>query len=68
MGFFRHVAHRRVVVNLWSGTAIAGVVTKTRSGYCVIRDATVIESGSKPAPADGEIIVDRNQIDYIQVL
>jgi len=65
---FRSVVHRRVVVNLWSGTAISGLVVKTHRSYCVIKDATVIEPGSEPARVDGEIIVDRRQVDYIQAL
>lgn len=65
---FRAVAHRRVVINLWSGTAIAGVVTKTTRSYCIVKDAQVIESGSNPTTVDGEIVVDRRQVDYIQAL
>ncbi|WP_433660785.1 hypothetical protein ACQPW1_00400 [Nocardia sp. CA-128927] len=64
---YRYVAHRRVVVNLLSGTAISGVITQTRGPLYVIRDATV-HDGDQAAPADGELIVDKANVDYIQAL
>lgn len=68
MNSFRYVAHQKVVINLKSGTAIAGVVTSKQRMYCVVKDAEVIEPGA-PAPmrADGEIVVHRTDIDYIQL-
>ncbi|WP_054812096.1 hypothetical protein [Nocardia arizonensis] len=63
----RYVVHRRVVVNLRSGTAVAGVITETRGPLLIVRDATV-HDGDQAAPADGEIVIDRAAIDYIQAL
>lgn len=66
-GPLRYALHRRVFVNLWSGAAISGVVVKATRTYCVIKDAHVHEGGSHPVAVDGEILIDRNQIDYIQI-
>ncbi|SHR60481.1 Uncharacterised protein [Mycobacteroides abscessus subsp. abscessus] len=66
-GPLRYALHRRVFVNLWSGSAISGVVVKATRTYCVIKDAHVHEVGSNPVAADGEILIDRNQIDYTQI-
>lgn len=68
---YGYVAHRRVVVNLKTGTAISGVITKSpgwwRGPFYVLRDATVHES-DQAVPADGEVLVDKSNIDYIQAL
>lgn len=63
----RYVMHRRVVVNLRSGTAVAGVVVETRGPLLIVRDATV-HDGDRSAPADGEVVIDRGNVDYIQAL
>ena len=61
------VVLRRVVVNLKSGTAITGVVTTETAERLILKSAAVIEPGaSAPTPADGEILVDRDHVDYIQ--
>lgn len=64
---FRYAAHRRVIISLKSGLAVSGVITKHRRGFCVVRDAEVIESGGASASADGEVLVQSADIDYIQI-
>ncbi|SUA72667.1 Uncharacterised protein [Nocardia otitidiscaviarum] len=65
---YRYVVHRRVVVNLLSGTAITGVITKTRGPLYVLRDAAVLRENGEAVPADGEIVVDKANVDYIQAV
>lgn len=64
---FRYAAHRRVIISLKSGLAVSGVIIKHRRGFCVVRDAEVIESGGASASADGEVLVQSADIDYIQI-
>ncbi|MEU1526365.1 hypothetical protein ABZ413_29630 [Nocardia rhamnosiphila] len=64
---YGYVARRRVIVNLKTGSAIAGVITKWRGPFYVLRDASVHE-GDQSAPADGEVLVDKSNVDYIQAL
>lgn len=63
----RLVVHRRVVVNLRTGTAVSGVITGIRGPLLIIRDATV-HDGDQAAPADGEIVIDRANVDYVQAV
>ncbi|MET9286493.1 hypothetical protein [Nocardia beijingensis] len=63
----RYVVHRRVVVNLRTGTAVSGVVVGTRGPLLIVRDATV-HDGDQSAPADGEIVIDRANVDYVQAV
>lgn len=60
--------NRKVLVNLMSGNAIGGVcVSETREAL-VLRGATVHSEDSEPVPADGEVLIDRINVDFIQVL
>ena len=65
---WRSMVRRRVVVNLLSGTAISGVLTKTSGPLLILKGATLHEPGSPPQPMDGEAVVERTSVDYIQAL
>lgn len=65
---YRHVVHKRVVVNLLSGTAITGVIVKARGPLYVLRDAAVLRENGEAVPADGEIVIDKANVDYIQAV
>lgn len=64
---YRYLANRRAVVNLHSGRAISGVVTKWRGPFYILRDATVLE-GDQQMPADGEVLIEKHNVDYVQAL
>jgi hypothetical protein len=60
---------RRVLVNLFSGNAIEGVCTVRTRDYMIVRAALVHEPGTDATPrADGEILIDVSNIDYLQML
>ena len=63
----RLAVRRRVVVALANGIAVDGVLWTRTLRHVVIRDATVHSEGQN-VTADGEVIIDRNQIVYIQAL
>ncbi|UYL87765.1 RNA binding protein [Gordonia phage OneDirection] len=67
MDILGYVVQQRVVINLKSGTAVMGVVTAKKRTFCVVRDAEVVEPGSHPVRADGEVLIERADIDYIQL-
>ncbi|QHB37233.1 RNA binding protein [Gordonia phage Gudmit] len=62
-----YAVHQRVVINLKSGTTVIGVVTAKKRTFCIVRDAEIVEPGSHPVPADGEVLVEKAHIDYIQI-
>lgn len=63
-----NLLHRRVLINLMSGTAISGVCAYQGHDALVLRGATVHDADADPAPADGEIVIDRINVDFIQLL
>ena len=67
MNILGHVVRRRVVITLKSGTTVMGVVTVSKRSFCMVRDASVIERGGQPVRADGEVLLEREHIDYIQI-
>lgn len=63
----RLVLSRRVVVNLVSGKAIEGVLVRQDGPLLFIKDATMHE-GEVAARIDGEAVVERSAVDFIQAL
>jgi hypothetical protein len=57
-----------VLVSLFSGNAISGVLTQVAGPLFILRGCTVHEPGAQPAPADGEIVIDAANVDYFQIL
>lgn len=65
--FRRTMVHHRVVVNLDTGRTFSGVLWARRGPLLVLRDVTVHEQGLAPAAVDGEIVVERPRVEFIQV-
>ena len=66
---YKHLQARpRVLVNLLSGTSISGVIVSTRGPLLTIKGAVIHTAESGDTPADGEIAVDKTQVDFIQMM
>lgn len=69
--FRRYPELRQVLVNLKSGTAFRGVVFQRKGDYLVLKSAEIIQDRSQQAkkqPVDGEVMIFRADIDFIQVV
>lgn len=59
---------RRVLVNLLSGNAIDGVCTYESREHMLLRGAVVHTVGSDATPpADGEVRIDKANVDFTQL-
>lgn len=65
---WRSIMARRVVVNLRTGKALDGLLVRRSGGLLFLKNAVLHEPGAEPAPLDGEAVVERSQIDFIQAL
>jgi small nuclear ribonucleoprotein (snRNP)-like protein len=65
--FHRTLVRRKVVVNLHSNRAFVGILWAQRGPLLVLRNAIMHEPGAKPSPIDGELVVERAQVEFIQV-
>jgi hypothetical protein len=67
VGAFRRFALlRRVVVNLKDGSAIEGVFWRQAGPLIVLSKAVLHEPGMDPQPLDGETIIERAEVRFIQ--
>ena len=62
----RTCLRRRVVVNL-ADKAFEGVLFDRRGPLLVVRDATLLVPGGQPQPIDGDIVIERARVEFIQV-
>lgn len=58
---------RRVIVVTKTDRTFRGVLWQRRRGFIVLREASLLEHG-KQVPVDGELVIDRANVDFIQVL
>lgn len=63
----RTAVRRRVVVNL-ADKAFSGVLWAKRGPLLVLRDVELLEAGRQPQPVDGEVVVERARVEFMQVL
>ncbi len=67
MGWRRWPICRHVLVNLDDGRAFTGILYSRRGPLLTLRQARLIEPGGEPIDVDGEVIVERHRISFIQV-
>lgn len=63
----RTAVRRRVVVNL-ADKAFSAVLWAKRGPLLVLRDVELLEAGRAAQPVDGEVVVERARVEFIQVL
>lgn len=56
----------RVVVNMRTGKAFSGVVWEEHHDLLVLRAAKLLEPTREPVDLDGDVVLDRQVIDFIQ--
>lgn len=64
----RTAVRKRVLVNLTTEKAFRGVLWARRGPLLVLRGAELLEAGRAPVPMDGEVVVERHRVDFVQVL
>lgn len=62
----RTAVRRRVVVNL-ADKAFEGVLWAKRGPLLVLRDVTLMQPGAADTPVDGEVVVERARVEFVQV-
>lgn len=63
----RTAVRKRVVVNL-ADKAISGILWAKRGPLLVLRDAKLHHPGAPEVPVDGEIVIERDRVEFMQVL
>lgn len=67
MGAFgRVIQRRRMIANLVDGTSIDGIFYRQTGPLLVLKNATLLEPGAEPVPLDGDIVIERDRVLFIQ--
>lgn len=67
MGAFRKVLLlRQVIVNLIDGTSIQGVLYRDPGNLLVLKNAVYLEPGAEPVALDGDTVIERDKVLFIQ--
>jgi small nuclear ribonucleoprotein (snRNP)-like protein len=59
---------RVVIVNTRTDRAFRGVLWRRRWGYVVLRNAEMLKPRGETVPVDGEVVIARDNVDFIQVI
>lgn len=65
---YRDLLADTLIVNLKTGRAFRGVLWAENGDLLVLRNVEMMEPGSQPVDVDGEVVVERRDIDFIQRL
>lgn len=63
----RERLRHKVVATLKSGSSFIGVLYAVDSEALVLRDARLVEVGQDPVSVDGEVLIMRVDLDYLQL-
>lgn len=66
--FSRLVVSRRVIVNLTTGQAVDGVLLKQSGPLLVLANATLLDPNAEPVALDGQAVIERDKVAFIQAL
>lgn len=64
----RTALRKRVLVNTRTDKAFRGVLWAKRGPLLVLRDVELLEAGAREIPFDGELVIERGNVDFVQVL
>ena len=68
MGGWRRLVRLSVIVNLDTGRSFEGVLWSSAGGLLTLKNAAMLEAGREAVPVDGEVVVDRARVEFLQVL
>jgi hypothetical protein len=66
LAYRRTAVHRRVIVN-FSDKAFDAILWAQRGPLLVLREARLLQPGAEPVQMDGEVVVERSRVEFIQV-
>lgn len=59
---------RRVVVNTRSDRAFRGILWRKSMGLLVLKDVELLKTKGETVSLDGEVVIMRDNVDFIQVV
>lgn len=59
---------RSSIFNLKTGEALSGLAWEAHGPWFTLRKASLLKAGQLPMLIDGEVVIHRDNIDFVQVL
>lgn len=59
---------KRVIVNLHSGKAFRGYLSSAKGSVIILKQAELIEPGAEVVSVQGEVLIERSNIDFVQII
>lgn len=59
---------RKVIVNTKTGKAFRGILWRRSFGLLVLKQAELLTSGREVVGMDGDVVVQKENVDFMQVL
>lgn len=66
--FNRYPVLEKVIVNTKTGKAFRGMLWQRRGGHVVLRAVELLRERDEALPIMGEVIIHRDNVDFIQVV
>lgn len=57
----------KVIVNLKNQRSFRGILWAQQGGWLILKHAELLEERQAPKPVDGDVLIDRRDIEFIQV-
>jgi small nuclear ribonucleoprotein (snRNP)-like protein len=67
LSFRRNVVRHLVIVNMKTGRAFRGILWKQAGSLLVLRNAEMLEPNRPPVPVDGQVVIERTEVEFIQM-
>ena len=64
----RYPQVREVIVTTKTDKSFRGVLWERRRGYIVLRKASLLQARADAIKMDGEVMIERDNVDFIQVI
>jgi hypothetical protein len=59
---------KRAIINTKSDKTFRGIIWKHNTRFVILKNAELLHSSKQATPVDGEVIVYKEDIDFIQVI
>ena len=64
----RYPQVREVIVTTKTDKSFRGILWERRRGYIVLRKASLLQARADAIKMDGEVMIERDNVDFIQVI
>lgn len=68
VGYRRTLIGRRVLVNLKTEKAFEGYLYARRGDLLLLKEVVLLEPRAEPVPIDGDVVLERSVVDFVQIL